>query len=118
MFSCVHSFICQSAKTFEYMVEMELKLFKVAKKLQFTVQLTRPDGSKMTANSIYFATHNSGTVGYLLSCFPPYFAETHLVIFRLIKMLLLNLLLLNLLRKHNKLLLKFSLQILILPMLI
>jgi len=51
----------EAAKTIGTLLEMEIKLYEVCKKLQFLVQVTTHSGATVTGRSIEFITHNSGT---------------------------------------------------------
>eukprot|EP01119_Soliformovum_irregulare_P008314 TRINITY_DN21443_c0_g1_i1.p1 TRINITY_DN21443_c0_g1~~TRINITY_DN21443_c0_g1_i1.p1 ORF type:complete len:548 (-),score=67.82 TRINITY_DN21443_c0_g1_i1:129-1772(-) len=51
----------EAAKTVGTLLEMEIKLYEVCKRLQFLVQVQTHSGATVSGRSIEFMTHNSGT---------------------------------------------------------
>lgn len=65
--------IIQSAKTFAGCIELEVKLFKVCKRLQFGIQISSKEGGSLIGRSVEFVTHNSGTARFV---FLPHFMNS------------------------------------------
>jgi len=55
-------FVFECAKVFNQLIEVEIKLFKISKQLQFIVQVRSQTNETILGKSVEFATHNSGAV--------------------------------------------------------
>lgn len=58
----IEGYSIESMKAFENSMEMELKLYRVSKKMYFQLDIRTKNGIRLEGRSVEISTHNSGTV--------------------------------------------------------